>query len=45
MPIMNKARHSDRNVVSYLYSPDAVRRIERQLRADGHLPPAANAAA
>ena len=45
MPIMNKARHSDRNVVSYLYSPEAARRIERQLRADGHIPPAANAAA
>lgn len=36
--IMNKARHSDRNVVSYLYSPAAVARIEDGLRQDGHLP-------
>ncbi len=35
--IMNKARHSDRNVVSFLYSPDAVTRIERQLSDDGHI--------
>ena len=44
-PIMNKASHSDRNVVSYLYGPDAIGRIEDQLRSDGHLPPGANAAA
>jgi len=45
MAIMNKARHSDRNVVSYLYSPEAIRRIEGRLRADGHLPPSEDAAA
>ncbi len=36
--IMNKAQHSDRNVVSFLYSPEAVARIENQLAADGYVP-------
>lgn len=33
--IMNKAQHSDRNVISYLYSPKAVQQIEKKLRIDG----------
>lgn len=45
MAIMNKAQHSDRNVVSYLYSPKAAQQIEDHLRSEGHLEPAATVAA
>ena len=37
MAIMNKAQHSNRNVVSYLYSPKAAQQIEDQLRQEGYL--------
>jgi hypothetical protein len=40
--IMNKAQHGDRNVVSYLYSPAAVKQIEERLREEGQRDVAAN---